>query len=836
MADSNQIILTLPQGSTATYDLDGFHSDTVTLGRGAVHGDSKQKNLIQLDSSCTMVSRGHCSFRRDEQGNWFIVDDGSTNGLIFQNQKIKSRRMRDGEVYIIAGSAGGAVSIRYSTAAQAPSPAIERRKAPDGAQAFSGSFSLQGLQTCLIGRSKDCNIVVNHPTASRRHCIITKEKGQYYISDNNSTNGVLLNAMLLQKRTLLKQGDRITISGISFIFKDGCLYTQESFGGVKIAAEQLCKKVGKKGREKTITDNVSFTVEPNEFVAIIGGSGAGKTTLLNCLAGLTDYSGGGVLVNGEPIRSSGKSMRSLIGYVPQQDIVYDSLTLERMLYYSAKLKMPRDSSESEIRSKIDETLELVELSAHRGTLISKLSGGERKRVSIAVELLGSPRLFFLDEPSSGLDPGTEKHLMQLLRKLAATGKTVIMVTHTVQNLDLCDKIICMGRGGRLCFCGSPKETLSFFNKQALTDIYDELNNHSAECSERYRHYRNRDTAARRNVLDAGKYPRTAKGLGALLREFWILTSRYVEILWSGRLRLLMLLTLPILLTLLVCITFQADGGFYNLLMRLGVAIDRDTFPFLVYSDTKSLLFTFSCAAFWTGIFNSIQEISKERRIYERERFSGISAAPYTLSKFVPQTLLCFIQAATMTAMLILLTTNTITVNGDVDSFTAMSCSMLSDALVLGTGMMWLETFLTTFLCVLSAMCLGLLISTLVSNEMALVLCPICLMPQILFSGVVGSLSGMTKTLSQAITCKWSCLAYFVSARINDLYKSVSYSGGTWDKVDYSDTILDSAYETTTEYIFGMNGVSSAWLVLAGMCLGFVIIATVILHFRRIDSR
>ena len=835
MADSHLIIITLPQGTSTSYDLDEFHTDTVTLGRGAVHGESKQRNLIQLDSSCTMISRGHCSFRRDGQGSWYIVDDGSTNGLRYQNRRIKSQRLRDGDVFTVSNVENGTVSIRYSTAAPAPSQAKEAHKSPEGARGFSSCFSLQGLQTCLIGRSKDCNIVVNHPTASRRHCIITKEKGQYYITDNNSTNGVLLNAVPLQKKTVLKQGDRITISGISFMFRDGCLYTKESFGGVRVAAEQLCKMVGKKGRRKTITDNVSLTIEPNEFAAIIGGSGAGKTTLLNCLAGLTEYSSGEVLINDEPIRSSGKSMRSLIGYVPQQDIVYDSLTLERMLYYSAKLKMPRDSSESEIRSKIDETLELVELSAHRGTLISKLSGGERKRASIAVELLGSPRLFFLDEPSSGLDPGTEKHLMQLLRKLAATGKTVIMVTHTVQNLDLCDKVICMGRGGRLCFCGSPEETLRFFNKQALTDIYDELNNNSAQCAERFKRYRPQETPPKTHVLDAGKYPRTAKGMGALMREFGILMRRYVEILWSGRLRLTLLLVLPILLTILVCITFEADGGIYNVLKRMNVSIDRNTYPFLVYKDTMSLMFTFSCAAFWTGIFNSIQEISKERRIYERERFSGISAAPYTLSKFVPQTLLCFIQAAIMTAILIALTTNTITINGDVNSFTARDCSIPSDGYVLGEGMMWLETFLTTFLCVLSAMCLGLLISTLVSNEMALVLCPICLMPQILFSGVVGSLSGLTEILSQVITCKWSCLAYFVSAKIYDMYTYLAFKGGDWVET-YDIELVDAAFEPAKEHIFGMNGVCSAWLVLSLMCIVFVAAATVILHFRRIDSR
>ncbi len=835
MAVQNLIAVTLPQGGTAVYDLDSFNSNYVTMGRGALHGDSQTKNMIQLDPACTLVSRAHCSFRRDARGDWYIFDDKSVNGLVMKGQRIQSRRLTSGDVLSINGPGGAQVVLQFKTLSQTKAQEQPRT----GVQGFSSSFSLQKVQQCVIGRSSDCNIVINHPTASRRHCIITREKGHFYIVDNNSKNGTLLNAIPLRRKTLLCQDDRITIAGVSFIFRDGCLLTQESFGGVRIVADGVCKTVGKKKHPKTILDRVSLTIEPNQFVAVIGGSGAGKTSLLNCLAGLSPYTGGEVLINGEPMRTSGKSLRSLIGYVPQQDIVYDSLTLERMLYYSARLKMPPDASEKEIRAKIDETLELVELSAHKATLISKLSGGERKRASIAVELLASPRLFFLDEPSSGLDPGTEKHLMQLLKKLSDTGKTVVMVTHTVQNLDLCDRVVCMGRGGRLCFCGSPDETLAFFGKQNLTDIYDELNDNSAEVSERYRSLGAR-SGEKRTLLNVGKPLRTKKGFKAQVREFGILTRRYVEILCNGRLRLLLLLLLPIVLSLLVCAAFQADAGLYNLLLRLNISIVRENFPFLVAGDTSALLFAFSCAVFWTGIFNSIQEISKERLIFTRERFGGVSVTPYVLSKLVPQTVLCIIQSAMMCAVLALMCNTTLTVDGNVHAATAIHSAIPASGAVLGSGMMWLELYCTTLLTMLSAMCLGLAISALVSNELALVLCPVCLMPQILFSGVVGTLTGITRTISQVISCRWSCLAYFVSTNINELYMSMKYENG-WQPETFADGgntlgILDAAYELETPYVFGMNGVNSAWFMLLLMSAVLAVASVLILRFKRIDTR
>ena len=837
------IVLYIPGEAPLRYNLDAFGKDTVTMGRGQYHGQGGLINDIAIPESVNVVSKAHCSFQQDQAGGWYIVDDGSMNGLLFNGEKVSLHKLNDGDQLSVGRDIHNRLILVYSILSRAPE--IDTSSLMQ--------FPLKDVRTCFIGRDEKCDIVIRHPTVSRKHCIITNENGSYYVADNQSTNGVLLNSKVLNGKARLNPMDRISVGGTTIIFNGNALYYQVQGGGVGIVVEHVSKQVGKdkakkKGKQrKTILDDISLTIQPNRFVAIIGGSGAGKTTLLECISGMSELSSGNVYINGESIRTNGKQVRSLMGYVPQQDIVYDALTLERMLMYSAKLRMPSDTSEKEIQKKINETLSVVELSEHRHTMISKLSGGQKKRASIAVELLASPKVFFLDEPSSGLDPGTEKHLMHMLKQLAATGKTVVMVTHTVQNIDLCDEVICMGKGGRLCFAGTPSQALKFFDKQRMTDVYDELNERSEIWARRYREYRSLDKGKK----EAGKHKssKEKQGSSGALRQFSVMTRRYTEMLINDKGRLILLLAMPIALSLLVCFAFEADGNLSNLLTRIirtwvkNVSSKKSTFPFLCTEDTMKMMFTFSCAVFWTGIFNSIQEISKERPIYQRERFSGVGVVPYIFSKIIPLSVLCLIQSGIMTAILSFMTNTTATFYGNLKESGAIAMSMRPDGLILGSGMMWLETLITTFLCAMSAMSLGLLISTLVSNEIALVLCPICLMPQILFSGIVVDLSGLANTLSNIISCKWSCAAYLISARVNELYKKVTTAykpTPVYETVAFGDgDIKKYIFDVDHKYIFRLatgDGVVSGWFVLFLICVVCTVAAILVLRFKRSKTR
>lgn len=782
------------------YDLDSFGKDCVRFGRGSVHGDGGEVNDICVDKDVTAVSRAHCSFCK-YNGEWYICDDNSMNGLLLNGVKVQSQQMHNGDRFSVINDTDLKCIIAFFS------------YAPGGED--GSVFQLSGKQRFVIGRSRDCDIIISHPSVSRNHCVITCENGEYYIADNNSTNGVILNGIPLKNKHCLKAADKITIADATMVFSGSCLYLSLNKSGVSVSAYGITKKVRSGRGAKTIADNISLTIEPGEFTAIIGGSGAGKTTLLNCLSGMTDFDSGDVFINGESIKSNSRSIKSLIGYVPQNDIVYDNLTLERMLYHSAKLRMPKDTGREEIMKKIDETLELVELTEHRKTVISRLSGGQKKRASIAVELLASPKLFFLDEPSSGLDPGTEKNLMKLLKNLAASGKTVVMVTHTVQNINICDRVVCMGNGGLLCYSGKPSDALTFFEKTEFSDIYGELNDNAAAVSAKFSSINS--AAGVSGVPDKSTEKRKAD-LFRGFRQFSVLTRRYAEITFNSRSRLVMLLLMPLMLSLLVCLAFQSDGDLFR---TLGIEIKRTSMPFLTVNDTMSLMFAFSCAAFWVGIFNSVQEISKERNIYRRECFAGVKPLPYVLSKFAVSGVLCVIQSAIMTVVFLFLTDTTAVPEGNPDD--VLSMSLCKNGVVFTNGGNAFEIFITVLLTVICAMCLGLAISAAVSNDMALVLCPVCLLPQILFSGIACTLSGFTKKLAYFITCRWSCIAFLTSSEVNRMYASCYYQDG-WQMIERKG--INKDYSAATDYLFGLDPVRSAWTVLGIMsvvCLGAAVL-------------
>src|SRR5581483_1874756 len=183
---------------------------------------------------------------------------------------------------------------------------------------------------------------------------------------------------------------------------------------------------------------------------------------------------GNVLYNGVDYYHNLAAFNTQLGYVPQEDIVHRELTVERALYYAARLRLPGDFTREQIQWRIDEVLEDVEMTERRGLLVSKLSGGQRKRVSIALELLANPSVFFLDEPTSGLDPGLDRKMMSLLRRLADRGRTVILVTHATNNINACDYVCFLAQGGRLAYFGPPNEAKAFFAKTDFAEIYSTL--------------------------------------------------------------------------------------------------------------------------------------------------------------------------------------------------------------------------------------------------------------------------------------------------------------------------------------------------------------------------
>ena len=367
-------------------------------------------NDIVIDEP--IVSGFHAQIVRD--GNQLILvhphptRQSTLNGLLYQGRHIAGNEqfrkpLARGDIFRIGDEHGTLVTLTFDDGSGASQELVpEIRPIPLGAALLT------------IGRASDNTVVLNHPQVSGHHARLEQVPGGYRIVDQGSTNHVYVNAQQVNSQ-LLKPGDEVRIGPFKLIYTGTQLTQHDERGSIRIDALHL-KKVG--NRNVILIDDISIAIPPRKFVAVVGGSGAGKSMLLDGLNGLRPAQQGVVLYNGQDYYRHLAAFSTQLGYVPQDDIIHRDLTVERALYYAARMRLPEDFTRAQIRQRVDEVLEDVEMSHRRHLLVSKLSGGQRKRVSIALELLANPSVFFLDEPTSGLDPGLDRKMMFLLRNLA----------------------------------------------------------------------------------------------------------------------------------------------------------------------------------------------------------------------------------------------------------------------------------------------------------------------------------------------------------------------------------------------------------------------------------
>lgn len=336
----------------------------------------------------------------------------TVNGLLYQGQKIAGdqpfrQELKRGDVFRIGDVHGTLVTLTYddgSEAAQEVAPEIH-------------PIPLSGT-TLTLGRLPDNQVVFDHPQVSARHARLERSQGTYRLIDLASTNHVYVNSQPI-KEQLLQIGDEVRIGPFRLTYTGTQLIQRDEASSIRIDARRL-RRYG--NHHALLLNDISLTIPPRKFVALVGGSGAGKSTLLSALSGLQPAQEGTILYNGQDYYHNLAAYSSQLGYVPQDDIIHRDLSVERVLYYAARLRLPDDFTAEQIRQRVDEVLEDVEMQHRRTSLVSRLSGGQRKRVSIALELLANPGVFFLDEPTSGLDPGLDRKMMFLLRRLADRGR------------------------------------------------------------------------------------------------------------------------------------------------------------------------------------------------------------------------------------------------------------------------------------------------------------------------------------------------------------------------------------------------------------------------------
>lgn len=745
-------LLTILIGSDQTLEIDieTFEKKKISFGRS-------EENDIVIPSMIISAQHGWIHY---EEENWYLYDYNSTNGLWIRGNRVKKHKLMDGDTfYVGTDKMEQRIVLIWS---------VQQEKN------LYKKYFLPPAGEVIVGRSTSCQIVLPHMSVSRNHCKFICKNGHVYIEDCGSTNGIQVNGERVKRKKQLKEMDQIIVCNTQMIFSRGIIHYRIKQEGMSIQANSIWKTVGRGRKKKHINQDVTCSIQPCEFVAIVGGSGAGKSTLLNCLSGYTNISKGRVLVNGEDLYKNYDSMKFLIGYVPQKDIIYENLTLKQMLHYSAQLRMPEDTKEEELEERIYQVLEIIELTGYENSLIKNLSGGQKKRASIAVELLADPKLFFLDEPTSGLDPGTERNLMVSLKNMTKKNKTVILVTHNTLNLHLCDKIIFLGYGGRLNFCGSPKEALDFFHTDNFVDIYNMI----GEKPEQWEMMFKRKFPVKDPIFSVKRkkifFKRKEETKVSSIRQFKILSKRYAKLMSKDINRLLLLLLMAPGMGALLALAFRA--------------LD----PFEASKDTMSFVFAISCCAFWVGIFNSIQEICKEQTIFRRERMAILKLTSYIGSKIVVLGVLCFIQSVLLTITVVIFV-----------GYPEQG-KLLPDFPIL-------ELYITTVLTMLSAMTLGLFVSALSGNpDRAITLAPIFLVPQILFSGIACELDNIGEMISEFVTCRWACIAYCAIADVNHLPSEVTTDvlGG---KVNSDVVMVSMDYEFNLAE--GLNPIGESWVIL-----------------------
>ncbi|MGW2211433.1 FHA domain-containing protein [Streptomyces sp. NPDC001781] len=647
---------------------------TLEPSRSYALGRDPQGDIVFDDAR---VSWRHATVRFDGH-TWVIEDHGSTNGTYVQGHRVGRTELGAGTAVHLGNATDGPRLDLTAAGAQQAAPyaaqsaawaqqtqAVPQAAQPQGAEWHSGpqqapafphqqggtpaapeqqahgdrspttfhQFALGHVMR--IGRSLDNDLVVSDLQVSRHHAEFrTTPEGRFEIRDLGSHNGTYVNGQPIAKggTSVLGPDDIVGVGHSAFRIVGDRLEEFVDTGEVSFSARHLTVTVD---GGKQILRDVSFGAPEKSLIAVIGPSGSGKSTLLKALTGYRPANEGEVLYDNRNLYKQFAELRQRIGLVPQDDILHKELSVRKALKYAAKLRFPADTTPAERDARIDEVLRELKLDIHKDKKVTSLSGGQRKRVSVALELLTKPSLIFLDEPTSGLDPGMDRDVMQLLRGLADDGRTVLVVTHSVAELALCDKLLVMAPGGAVAYFGPPEEALNFFGYDTWADVFSAFENYRDydwagrwKGSQHYQMYAaDLDAVAAQSVTapppQAVKPPKP-QSWGS---QLFTLVRRYVSVIGSDKGFLALTVILPAVLGAVSLLIDHEKGLLVNPLNpRTGLHVPNGT--------ATTVLLILAVGACFAGAANSVRELIKERVIYERERATGLSRSAYLMSKVV----------------------------------------------------------------------------------------------------------------------------------------------------------------------------------------------------------
>ncbi|MER0449626.1 FHA domain-containing protein [Streptomyces sp. Edi4] len=676
----------------------------------------------------------HHAVLHAELDHWTIEDEHSTNGTYADGRRVQEGDIGPGSVIRFGNVTDGPRAVLVDRAP--PEPARAERPSRVSMPAATGTFrqptTVRPLpaRTVRIGRADDNDVVIDDLVVSRRHAELRLlADGTYEIVDVGSHNGTYLNGQPVV-RASVAPGDIVGVGHRAYCLVGDELQEYVDTGEVSLDVQDLTVTVDR-GR-KTLLAQVSFPVGEKCLLAVVGPSGAGKSTLLNALTGLRPADGGTVLYDGRDLYRDYAELRQRIGLVPQDDILHAQLTVRRALGYAAELRFPQDTERVERRARVDEVIRELGLEQRADQPIHSLSGGQRKRVSVALELLTKPSLLFLDEPTSGLDPGMDRSVMHMLRGLADDGRTVIVVTHSVLSLDVCDRLLVLAAGGRIAYYGPPDDALPFFGFSQWPEAFEAFEgDHDRDWAREYRQsplhqrYIANSSAqpfpgplARTGADAPGPFapPPKPQSWGSQLRT---LVRRYAAALGADRTFLAIMIALPFVM-----------GAMARALA--GSRLTQDT--------AMNALLILCVGGVLTGAANAVRELVKERVIYQRERAVGLSRSAYLMSKVVVLGTITVLQAVVLTLVALL----------GVDLNAPGGQGVLLPPLA--------EVTLAVALLAFTAMMLGLLVSALVrKEEVTMPLLVLLAIVQVVFCGALLKLNGVPgiEQLAWLVPSRWA---------------------------------------------------------------------------------
>lgn len=599
-------------------------------------------------------------------------------------------------------------------------------------QRSAGPTKTTGSAT--IGRAADNDIVVSDVLASRQHATLQTTPLGTEIQDR-SINGTFVNGTRVGS-AILSDGDVVTIGNVDLVFSKGTLVPRSESatrtGGLEVRNVKYVVDNGKQ-----LLDNISLTARPGTLTAVIGGSGAGKSTLARLIAGYARPTSGSVSFEGHDIHAEYASLRSRIGIVPQDDVVHRQLTVNQALSYAAELRLPPDTSKADRAKVVARVLGELDLTKHADTRVDKLSGGQRKRASVALELLTGPSLLILDEPTSGLDPALDYQVMMMLRQLADAGRVVIVVTHMLSYLDTCDQLLLVAPGGKTAYCGSPDQIGDAMGTTNWAKIFTKVGADPEEANRRF--VAQTEAEKRPQKLAPARDDEEPGELGepvhtSVRRQISTVARRQVRLVIADRAYFIFLAVLPFILGSL-SLTVPGSNGFHAPGPNAGTP-----------DEAAQILALLLPAAAFMGTALTIRDLVGERAIFQREQAVGLSTTAYLLAKTAVFCGFAIVQSAIVTAIVVI-----------------GKSAPTRGAVLLGhsTTSASVELFFTVAATCVASAVLGLAISSLVrSSEQIMPLFVVTVMAQLVLCGGMVPVTGRLglDQLSFSMPARWGYAA------------------------------------------------------------------------------